>query len=144
MEFIIKDRFQISNFVLGDRLYGIISITDPVKKFPNIKYNSNLVDVLGLWFSGECSRWAQIYGRDGLLFNEDQAREIIQFYYKYENHISTLVCQSDCGVSRGPAVAAVLSLITNNLENHKEVMKNKKYEPNMCVYKTLLKVYLKG
>lgn len=74
-----------------------------------------------------------------LVFNEDKAREILQFAAEMWPQIECLMVHCHAGMSRSPAVAAALEHIYhgNGSDNYWFEQKT----PNMMVYRTILNTH---
>jgi len=71
-----------------------------------------------------------------ILFNEDHAKQIIDFLKKYWDH-ECIIFQYDGGISRSSAMAAAFHQMKGLSDMH--IFKNKR--PNMHVYRLLLNTY---
>lgn len=72
-----------------------------------------------------------------MLFNQEDAKQILTFVNENINKIEAIICHCDAGLSRSPAMAGALSKILINEDDY--FFKN--YYPNMLVYTTLLNEY---
>lgn len=73
------------------------------------------------------------------LFDDKMAEKIVDFVYKYKDETDLLICQCEFGESRSSAVAA--AILENFHENGNGIFSNKKYCPNLYVYKILMKKF---
>jgi predicted protein tyrosine phosphatase len=112
----------------------IVSISTPGDPKPNILPDSNLKDVLYLWFA-DVNRPIKGAGR---VISQDDAKQIVDFYLKAKaDNIPHLVAHCDAGVCRSGGVAAALCKIDTG--DDEKIFK--KSIPNMLVYNTILKEY---
>ncbi len=74
--------------------------------------------------------------RPYVLFDEENAKEILSFVSSHINEIELIVVNCEAGISRSAGVAAALSKIING-EDERYF---KEYLPNRLVYRTLLNV----
>ena len=102
-------------------------------------------DVLFLKFDDIDVGYAKKFGleEDDLLrkfnlFSKEQAQQILDFVEKHRD--CQIVCQCEAGISRSAGVAAALSIIYNN-DKAKWVFENRRYFPNMYVFKTILNLH---
>jgi predicted protein tyrosine phosphatase len=138
MNFIVLSRLNIHKFTY-DKPYIIISITEPNDFFPQILDNYFLKGLLQIKFADS--------DKDVVLNNKtvlktitrDDAKIILKFVDKYKDVVDLIVCQCDGGIARSSAVAAALGKILINDDTF--VFNNKKYRPNMLVYRTILNEY---
>lgn len=72
-----------------------------------------------------------------ILFNVEDAKQILSFVNENINQIEAIICHCDAGISRSAAMAASLSKILTNMDDY--FFKN--YIPNMLVYTTILNEY---
>lgn len=126
----------IKNF--GDMLYSphiLISIRTPGQEYYKPMDNKNRLDMLTLIFHDVD------VAHDGMrsLFNEAQAKRILDFVNKWKDRIDEIVVNCNAGFSRSPGVAAALSIILNG--DDEEYFR--KYSPNRLVYRTILETYQK-
>lgn len=116
--------------------YVVISISDPGIETPTwiVKEDPKCRDILGLHFSD-----IDIHIDDCILFDKTHAQEILDFYGKWMEKVSTIVIHCNAGISRSPAVAAALSLIDSG--DDKKIWDNRAFYPNRHVYRTIINQY---
>lgn len=66
----------------------------------------------------------------------EQAKMIISFFNLWKDKVDLVVVNCFAGISRSSATAAALSIISGGTDEF--VFSNKKYHPNMLVYRTIL------
>ena len=113
----------------------VISITDPTSKHPEYPENNLLLDVLKIHFDDIEDKFSTL-----TVFNENHAKEILEFVNKYKDKTERIVCQCQAGISRSSATAAALSIILDGHGSDNWIFSDRRYIPNMKVYRTLLKV----
>ena len=122
--------------------HAFIRINDPRDYMVSLPDNNTLMGVLNLSFydADSVKHMTKRYGyiKDGL-FNENYAKQILNFVKQMEPVIDLLICHCRAGVSRSAGVSGALELIYNGSD--KKVFDNKRFMPNMLVYSTILKVY---
>ncbi|MDY0198974.1 MAG: dual specificity protein phosphatase family protein [Tenuifilaceae bacterium] len=104
----------------------IISINEPLS-ITNLK--EGWLDILPLTFED-----LDIRLNDYLIFNNDDAKQIIDFVEKYENQASTIIVHCHAGISRSAAVAKFIAEKYDLKFNHNYFLYNK------LVYKILNEV----
>jgi predicted protein tyrosine phosphatase len=130
--------------------HAVISITDPKSKDPIFKPNPFTKGILFLKFydidfsdgnyTPTRADILKAYG-DGL-FNDSQAREILEFVEQIKSKVKVLICHCEAGVSRSAGVAAAISKILTGSD--KNIFDDKRYIPNMFVYRKILNLYFQG
>lgn len=128
MEFINVNRETAENLEL-DYPFILISITDPDSREAEIK--SNPVDILRLSFHDLDK--GEIDNPKYILFNEDDAKKILEFVKKHD--VSLCIVHCEAGISRSAGVAAALTVIDGKKDNRFF----KEFYPNRLVYSTILK-----
>ena len=127
--------------------HAVISITDPTSENANLKPNPNRIGTLFLKFYDIDvlqpvyeEHIEEIYDEysDGL-FNKDQAALILDFVDGIRDKVKNILIHCDAGISRSAGVGAALSLIINGSD--KEVFNDRRYLPNMFVYRTILNLW---
>lgn len=69
-------------------------------------------------------------------FTPEQAKQIIEFYNEWKDSVGLVVVNCVAGISRSAGTAAALSVIAG--QGDEFIFKNKRYHPNMLVYRLLL------
>lgn len=69
-------------------------------------------------------------------FTTEQAKQIIEFYDKWKDSVDLVVVNCVAGISRSAATAAALSVIAG--QGDEFIFNNKRYHPNMLVYRLIL------
>ena len=67
---------------------------------------------------------------------QEQAKQIINFFNEWKSEVNLFVINCYAGISRSSATAAALAILCG--QSDKFVFQNKKYHPNMLVYRTIL------
>jgi len=119
-----------------DEKHIVISIQDPRYNFVVLPANTNRLDWVGFWlydFDEKTGR--EQY--DKFLFNNAQARAIINFVNKWKDEVDLICVNCVAGISRSAGVASAISKILNEDDSYFF----KHYLPNMLVYRTILKEY---
>jgi predicted protein tyrosine phosphatase len=151
MILVVESRWTIGMFE-GDVPYIIISITENSEEFAKIPKRKNCKGILQLKFSDvEEDIGQDIIDKYKLtLFNENHARQILNFVFENENDVKMIVCQCDAGISRSSATAKALDKILNSnakTEYHFCLLDSKfdilPFFPNNLVYRTLIREYVK-
>lgn len=149
MILVVESRWTIDLF-RGDVPYIIISITSD--DFPKISNKKQCKDILRLKFDDvEEDIGDDIIEKYKLtLFNENFARQILNFVFENKDNVKMIVCQCDAGISRSSATAKALDKILNNdaeteyefnlLESEFDIPP---FFPNNLVYRTLIREYIK-
>lgn len=123
---------------------AVISITDPNNKKPaQFAITDFTKDVLYIKCydvdkSSANFFWYPDRYKEGA-FTKEQAVQILDFVEEVKDNIEILVVHCDAGISRSSGVAAALSLIYTGTD--KGIFMDKRYVPNMFVYRTILNVY---
>jgi hypothetical protein len=113
-----------------------------------IGYRTPKIDYLPIEFSPWCKGHLEIFAHDygvrdngpGLvIFNREQARQILDLVLKEKENIYHCIIQCDGGISRSSATAAAISKILYN--DDMWIFDNPRYVPNMHIYSTILKTY---
>ena len=113
-----------------DQPWACISIGSEPGDWPKIN-KVQQVDIIQLAFEDT------EFKRDtGIVFNEQHAKDILDFVDKNWDKIEILMVHCLAGQSRSPAVAAAIAKIKYDDD---DVFFNK-YTPNMLVYRTILNV----
>jgi len=140
-DIVIKDRVGVQNFT-STVPYVVISITDTTRHFPALKNVDNLKNVLRLRFTDDDHDINQ--NKDGMkfdckLFTADQALKIWRFLNDADYDYGLIVCQCDGGISRSSAIAAAIWKVLTNDDS--VIFRDKRYVPNMLVYRTMLDTF---
>lgn len=114
----------------------VISICEPHKEFVELPENEKRVGLLQLKYTDD-DRPTQ--HNTGKLFTPEHAVQVLELVLPRIKELDLVVCQCDGGVSRSSGTAAALSKIVNNDDNW--VFNNRRYVPNMLVYRTLLNTW---
>ena len=124
-----KELTQTTSYTKFNKPHLLISISNPNHKvmIPNSHYCK---EVLRISFED-----VEDITNNG--FNQDIARQILDFVNNHCNSASAIVVQCGAGISRSVAVASALSKIIN----HKDDFLFSYGIPNMLVYITLLETY---
>lgn len=148
MKIIILSRVEAQHIVPDLTVSNaVISITDPDDKAP-AKFSTHdfTKHVLYLKFydlDGNNQRILELLPekfKNGL-FTDNQAIQILDFVEKVKDEIDTLVVHCEAGISRSSGVAAALSSIYYGSDIH--IFLNRRYCPNMFVYRKILNEYNK-
>lgn len=133
MQFLVLSRQKIASFST-DIPHIVISIVDKYDKNALIKnVGSSCIAVTRLKFD-DYDEDTKKYAEKVVLFNKEDAKQIVNFVKKYINKVDLIVCQCEAGISRSAGVAAALSkYITGSDEYY-----FKYYIPNSLVYKLLI------
>lgn len=151
MILVVESRWTIGMFE-GDVPYIIISITENSEEFAKIPKRKNCKGILQLKFSDvEEDIGQDIIDKYKLtLFNENHARQILNFVFENKDNVKMIVCQCDAGISRSSATAKALDKILNSnaeTEYHFYLLDSKfdilPFFPNGLVYRTLIREYVK-
>jgi len=147
MQFLVFNRDRIESFTL-DRPYVVISITEPNSKFPTLCFDENRLNTLRLKFHDLNNEAREHIEKDYptspkakslVFFNEEQARQIVEFVKQYKDQVEVIVCQCDAGISRSAGTAAALSKYITGSDD----FYFKHYLPNSLVYSTILNEFYK-
>lgn len=126
----------------------IISITDPKADLPEFDTNPNRIAVLGLHFY-DIDFSKKIIADDEVeirkqygfgLFTDDQAKEVVSFVRQHREAADILLVHCDAGVSRSAGVAAAVLKATTGSDE--QIFKNRRYLPNMWVYRKVLNAFM--
>lgn len=136
MQFVALPKYAISNIhtsdIIKDKNWALISI-DTNADWPELPEEVSTSDkfhgVLQLHFA-DINRPLLEY----ILFNDDHAKQVLEFYNKIKNDINLLVVHCYAGISRSTAVCAALSKIEGQSD---EYFFNTGH-PNSLVYRKLL------
>ena len=128
MKFQVENRGSIQN-IKPTEPHIIISISDPQQGRADIADNAHTVDVLFMEFHD-----INKAEHDMILFSQDHAVQILNFFKHYWNQIDLVIVHCNAGMSRSPAVAAALTKISNQDDN----VWFKTKTPNSLVYRTIL------
>ncbi len=142
MEFLVLSRDKIRDYITTKRhiliqIYCHNDYPEPIKDL------SSRVDTLQLqfddWNNSQRTKLEGIYKNsqklsEMIFFNDNHAKDIIQFVKKYLDKIELVVVQCDAGISRSAAVAAALSKCINDTDEY--FFKN--YLPNSLVYSIIM------
>jgi predicted protein tyrosine phosphatase len=74
----------------------------------------------------------------GVLFNKDNAREIIEDFAGVVTSLDYLVVHCHSGISRSSAIASSLNHIFNLRVADEDYLLKKKHRPNMYIYNTMI------
>jgi len=129
--------------------HAVISITDPTNKKPaKFELSEYLLSVLYVkcydidfsdgYMSHTRSQIMKKYG-DGL-FTDEHAMHIANFVLENKDSIGILICHCDAGISRSSGVAAAIQRALTG--DDKEIFNDKRYIPNMHVYRKVLDAFL--
>ena len=122
--------------------HAFIRVHDPKDVLPALPENDQFMGSLSLSFYDADSinyiSNKDRYLKDGL-FTIDRAEQILDFVEEIESSIDILICHCRAGISRSAGISAALSLIYDGSD--KEVFGNRRFMPNMLVYRTILKVW---
>lgn len=147
MKFLILSRRAALTVVPSLEIsHAVISITDPDNRKPaQFTISDFTKDVLYIkcydvdkgsanyfWYPERYKKGA---------FTKEQAVEILDFMEEVKDDIDTLVVHCDAGISRSSGVAAALSLIYTGTD--KGIFMDKRYTPNMFMYRTILNIHNK-
>lgn len=110
----------------------VISINNIGTEKPMFAANSNIKDVLTLWFDDEEN------SEKGM--NSAQADEVASFVRKWEDKTKLIVVHCAAGVSRSAGVAAAIGKALNNDDTF--VFNNPKYVPNRNCYRKTLNAFM--
>lgn len=116
----------------NDDPHLIISIVSGEGEQANLPICKATVDVLRLHFHD-----ADVAQEKTILFNEEMAKQILNFLFVKNNEVPLLLIHCDAGYSRSPAIAAAVDKITRGDDSH--WFKTK--APNRLVLTTLLNTY---
>ena len=110
----------------------IISINDIESSPAHFAKNSNIIDILTLFFNDE-----DYPGKNAITIED--ANKIIHFVNKYMDKVEQVIVHCEAGVSRSAGVCAALLKILDGDDN--AIFNNGKYCPNMTCYRTVLNAY---
>ena len=143
--FQVHSRQSISNVIIKDTLYAVISITCEEDDYPNLnlhEMNPYCLDILKIKFD---DIWdiefvdSTVSSRQCKLFTKQDAEEILSFFYSIKNKIGILLVSCDAGISRSAAVAA--SLLKIFKDDDTEIYNNPRFHPNPMIYRIILDTY---
>ena len=79
------------------------------------------------------------YGDAGTIqcITPEQARQIVDFFRAWQGKVNLVVVNCAAGISRSSATAAALAVVAFQEDDF--IFCNKKYHPNMLVYRMILK-----
>jgi len=135
MNFKVLSRCEIKDFITDDK-HIVISVRDPnseIAKLPRLKSRLEVLDLEFSDLDGVHLPSSAFY----ILFDNDMAEKVIQFFNEYKDKVDLIICQCEAGISRSAAIAGALSKIINN----DDTIYFKKYIPNRLVYRTILEKY---
>lgn len=134
MELIVTDRASIERgIVIRDR-YIVISIYDPEKPKPSIPQRAGMRAVLYIPFHDAEPTSQLDLPAEIQLMTIDDAQQIWEFVQKHRDHVGTIVCHCEQGMSRSPAVAAALSKLLGE-DGDRFFLE---HQPNEYVYRMML------
>lgn len=124
--------------------HAFIRVCDPRDELPDLPDNDTCMGSLSLNFYDADSMDYMLeknkYLKDGL-FTSKHAEQILDFVEKMMSSVDILICHCRAGISRSAGVSAALSLIYDGSD--KKIFDNKRFMPNMLVYRTILDVWNK-
>ncbi len=136
MKFIIIGRADIDTIAL-DQPYAVISINTPSDTpAPYPEMPTLCVGLLRVEFAD--AQEASNLVPEPWLFDETNARGILEFARSVQDRAEVIVCQCDAGISRSSAVAGALSVLLNGSGSEGFAFNSARYAPNMRVYKSIL------
>ncbi len=109
MEFQVHGREAIERGVMVRTAYVVISIRDPDKRPVRVPHPTGLRGVLPLEFHDAEPVEGFSLPEEIQLMQASDAMKIWDFVREYEEHIGTIVCHCEQGMSRSPAVALALA-----------------------------------
>lgn len=136
VKFLVYSRFQVQ--APPDK-HVFISIQTPGDAHEvSLPITANTVDVLRMQFhDADLSHAIPVIGEGEIkpvLFNLEMGEQIVDFWLKNKDLVSTFVVHCDAGHCRSPAVAAALTKI----DGGDDTMFFKRYMPNRRVYTGVL------
>ncbi|KKN91184.1 hypothetical protein LCGC14_0220500 [marine sediment metagenome] len=127
----VSNRNEIVDLIADlDGTIAIISVTDPDEPTAFLGSYENRNDfVLRLQFHDLDKIWPQL--KEVTYFDNIMAASIIQFVHK-NKHVNHIIVHCEAGVSRSPAIAAVIC-------EHFDIQHTffKRYQPNKMVFSVL-------
>jgi predicted protein tyrosine phosphatase len=131
-ELIVRNRMTAQLFT-SDRPWVAIQITNPDSDWPELSADQR-VAVLQLRFPDRHSPDEQF--RQGALFSEAQAQEILDFVQAHADRIDRLLVHCEQGTSRSTAVGAALTRVFLPGADWYQYFEQR--SPNLLVYGRLL------
>jgi predicted protein tyrosine phosphatase len=109
LQIIALDRQSVERGIRCPEPYAVVSIRDPGTKEPRIRNTVGLREVIYLAFhDAEPTSDFELPAAIRLM-SDRHATQIAAFVTKHKNHVSTIVCHCEQGMSRSPAVAAAIA-----------------------------------
>lgn len=131
--FLILSRQGAENYRF-DAPHVCISVRDPGSEKASLYPNLTRLDALYLEFDDIDIPVDSAFGRDPVLFSEQNARDVLGFYRQYVEKVDGFIINCEAGISRSAAIGAALARITG----YDDALFFKKFHPNRLVYRTLL------
>lgn len=139
MRFAIINRFNAMRWIHKDPFIHI-SISDSDQSACVLTDCPTRLDQLFMFF--EDWTYQDPHQPNYVLFNEDMAKEILDFVNgSLAKHpdLDLIVVNCQAGISRSSAVAAALATILNGRDDF--IFRDPAFAPNMLVYHTILRVH---
>lgn len=136
MELIVTDRASIEEGILVRDHYIVISIHDPEKPKPAIPGRVGMRAVLYMAFHDAEPTPKLKLPTEIQLMTVDDAQRIWEFVQQHREHVGTIICHCEQGMSRSPAVAAGLA----ELLGEDSSWLFQEYQPNEYVYELIVSV----
>lgn len=128
MQFSIESRVSIE-YINPTVQHCIISISDSSAERASPAYNNLTSDILYMTFDD-----IDVAKQGLVLFNEDHADKILQFFQRYRDEVDLFIAHCNMGMSRSPGVIAALQRIQTGEDD----IWFKTKTPNRLVYRTIL------
>lgn len=142
IDFIIASRFNI-NHIIPESNHIIISATEPENVYPELN-TTYCLDFIRLVYTDEDKPdEATFFGRSQYMFSNEQAKNLLDFAFRYKDNVDCVISQCDGGISRSSGTAAALSVVLNGSRTDNWIFESRKYIPNMFVYRKILNMYEK-
>lgn len=141
MKFLVLSRREIEKF-RTDMVHVVISVSDPNQEKVKLPESGFRLDTLHLSFHDldkmpETKIEKDILGH--MLITTGDAKNIVEFFCKYKDKVSLVICQCEAGICRSAGIASALAEIAG--QDSQPFFK--RYIPNMLVYRTILETVFK-
>lgn len=110
----------------------IISINDINSEKPLFAINSDIKDILTLFFDDEEDT---VKGMDS-----DQAKDVVKFVTKWKDKVELIVVHCGAGISRSAGVAAAIGKAIDNDDTF--IFNNPRFVPNRNCYRQTLTAFM--
>jgi len=136
MKFLVLSRREIEKFTT-EQMHVVISVSDPDQEKVNLPESGFRLDTLHLSFHDldripKTKPERRILGY--MIISAKDAKNIVEFFCKYKDKVSLVICQCEAGICRSAGIASALAEIAG--QDSQPFFRQ--YIPNMLVYRTIL------